>query len=95
VVTTGGAVGVTAGTATLQGTVNPCGIATTATFKYGLGTSYGSVKVVPLSPNNSWGSQNVSATIAGLTPRTTYHYTLTASNSEGTDSGVDATFTTP
>jgi hypothetical protein len=37
----------------------------------------------------------VSASITGLAPGTTYHYRVTATNSDGTVEGPDQTFTTP
>jgi streptogramin lyase len=41
------------------------------------------------------GPVSVSGELTGLTPRTTYHYRLVATNSEGTRVGADRTFTTP
>ena len=81
-------------TATLNGTVNPNGLVTTAQFEYGLTTSYGSTASVTLSPNNGSSAQGVSAAIAGLSPGTAYHYRLTATNSVDTTNTSDATFTT-
>jgi hypothetical protein len=81
-------------TATLNGTVNPNGLVTTAQFEYGLTTSYGSTASVTLSPNNGSSAQGVSAAIAGLSPGTPYHYRLTATNSVDTTNTSDATFTT-
>jgi hypothetical protein len=79
--------------ATLNGTVNPNGAATTAWFKYGLTTSYGS-----FSATNSLAATNavlsVSNLIANLSPGTTYHVQLVASNSVGTSLGADLSFTT-
>lgn len=80
--------------ATLNGSVNPRGHTTTAHFEYGLTTSYGSTTAVTLSPDNGSGAQNVTATLTGLVPNTTYHYRLTASNAGGSASTGDATFTT-
>lgn len=81
-------------TAMVNGTVNPNGLATTAEFEYGTSTSYGSVATVSLSPNNGSSTQLVSATLTGLSPSTTYHYRLTATNSNGTVSTTNSTFTT-
>jgi uncharacterized protein (DUF2141 family) len=85
---------VTGTTATLNGTVNPNGLVTTAQFEYGLTTSYGSTASATLSPNNGVTAQNVSAAITGLSPGTAYHYRLTTTNSAGTTNTSDATFTT-
>ncbi|GEM_PF-1686129 len=80
-------------TATLNGTVNPNSLATTAQFEYGLTTAYGSTVSVSLSPNNSSIAQNVNTTINGLQTGATYHYRLSATNSAGTGAGNDAVFT--
>ncbi|MCX6880102.1 MAG: SUMF1/EgtB/PvdO family nonheme iron enzyme [Verrucomicrobia bacterium] len=93
-VTTAAATGITATTATLNGTVNPNGLATTAQFEYGLTTSYGSTAGVTLSPNNGTVAQNVSTSLSGLQVGQTYHYRLSAANGSGTTPGADLTFTT-
>jgi hypothetical protein len=77
----------------LNGAVDPEGLATTYQFQYGTSTSYGSV-----TPSSSAGAANsaasVSAPLSGLSPGTTYHYRLAATNSQGTTYGTDETFTT-
>ena len=93
-VTTGTASGITAGSAILNGTVSPNGFATTARFEYGLTDSYGSTADVTLAPDNGTSEQSVSASISGLQAGTTYHYRLTATNSEATGQGADMTFVT-
>ena len=93
-VTTSPATNLTGTTATLNGSVNPNGQATTAQFQYGLTASYGSTSSVLLSPNNGTGTQNVSASISGLSPGAVYHFRLTASNSGSTINGVDQILTT-
>jgi formylglycine-generating enzyme required for sulfatase activity/N-acetylneuraminic acid mutarotase len=93
-VTTTAASGITATTATLNGTVNPNGLATTAQFEYGLTTAYGSTASVTLSPNNGTTAQNVSKSISGLQGGQTYHYRLSATNGSGTNPGADLTFAT-
>ena len=92
--TTGTASGITAVTATLQGTVNPNGLTSTARFDYGPTTAYGSTASVTLSPANGAASQAVSAGLSGLQAGTIYHYRLTATNSAGTGTGSDASFST-
>jgi hypothetical protein len=80
-------------TATLNGSVNPLGQSTTASFEYGTTTSYGttsSVKNVG-SGNNS---TNVAIDVTGLKPGVTYHFRVVAKNSTGSTSGNDQTFTT-
>ncbi|MCX6875622.1 MAG: leucine-rich repeat protein [Verrucomicrobia bacterium] len=93
-VTTSAASGITATAATLNGTVNPNGLASTAQFDYGLTDTYGSTAGVTLSPDNGSSVQAVSAGIGGLQAGQTYHYRLTATNGGGTSSGADLTFTT-
>jgi formylglycine-generating enzyme required for sulfatase activity len=91
-VTTGAASGITGTSATLNGTVNPHGGATSARFEYGLTPAYGSVESVTLSPANGTTPQNVSVNINGLQSAQIYHYRLTATNGGGTSTGADMTF---
>ena len=92
VVSTNSATNVTSSSATLNGTVNPNGLTTSVHFEYGLTTSYG---FTTTSHNYSGGTtQNVSANISGLSPNTTYHFRLVATNSGGTRYGGDRTFST-
>lgn len=79
-------------TAYLYGTVNAHGCETTYTFKYGKTTSYeGSVSG---SAGKAEFAVSAMDFVSGLAPNTTYHYRLYATNSEGTGSGSDKTFTT-
>ena len=92
-VTTGAATSVGEVSATVTGSVNPNGIQTDYHFDYGTTMSYGSS-----TPSQSAGSgttpQNVSAQLTGLTPSTTYHYRIVATNVDGPTTGFDETFTT-
>lgn len=95
VVTTGAASGVTNTSATLNGTVNPEGAATTYQFQYGTSTSYGSVTPTsPASAGSGSSAVNESANLSGLSPSTTYDYRLVATNATGTTYGSNQTFTT-
>jgi DNA-binding beta-propeller fold protein YncE len=98
-VSTEQATGVTATGATLEGTVNPEGQSlTSCELEYGTSSSYGqSVPCQQTTTEIGSGSTPVpvSATLTGLTPNTVYHYRLKASNSEGSKTGLDETFTTP
>ena len=80
-------------TATVTGTVNPNGQATTWYVDYGTSTSYGTKSA---SVNAGSGTANiaVSANLTGLTPGATYHYRVVATNSSGTTRGADGIFTT-
>jgi len=94
-VTTGAATGITSSGATLNGTVNPEGQASTYQFEYGTTTGYGSVS--PATPGSAGsGSSPVpeSAALSGLAASTTYHYRLNATNATGTTHGSDQQFTT-
>ncbi len=85
------AVGQTA--ATLNGSVNPRGSATTYHFDYGKTTAYGH-STATLSAGSGTTAKSVSARITGLAPGTTYHFRLMGSSSAGTTLGKDARFTT-
>src|SRR4051794_19085406 len=89
---TGGASAVGPTSATLEGTVNPRGRATTWSFEYGRTTSYGST-----TPSRSAGSGTsgvaVPATVSGLSPGELYPSRLVAASDAGTTRGGDQTFT--
>jgi hypothetical protein len=94
-VVTSAASGITSSGATLNGTVNPEGQATTWQYQYGTTTAYGSA--APASPGSAGsGTSAVSEpqAVTGLSPSTTYHYRLTATNATGTTNGSDQQFTT-
>lgn len=95
-VVTGPATEVERESATLNGTVDPEGLATTYYFEYGLSRSYGSTTSTPPGEDlgtTTAGDQPVSAEVSSLEPGKTYHYRLVAVNSSGTSYGVDRTFT--
>src|SRR2546426_6191835 len=84
---------VSATSATLQGSVNPDGAATTAWFEYGLTASYGSASA-STSAGNGTNAVPVSIGISGLLNGTNYHCRVVASNSFGVTVGNDLTFAT-
>src|SRR4051794_21779666 len=91
--TTGGATGVDHDSATVHGTVNPQGQATTYDFEYGTTSAYGSqTATTPAGSGTS--SVDAEATLSALKANTTYHYRLAATSSEGTTNGADRSFTT-
>ncbi len=92
-VTTGSASDVTTTGATLNGMVNPNGVATTASFEWGTTTSY-TETTAGQSMGSGSAAQAVSAALTGLAPCTTYHYRATATSAGGTATGEDATFRT-
>jgi hypothetical protein len=89
---TGPVSGVTQTGATISGTVDPNGEATTFIWEVGASTSYGfafyrsmDAEAVP---------ESVSLVLTELLPDMTYHYRLVATNASGTVYGADQTFTT-
>ena len=92
-VVTGSASSVSVNSATLNGTVDPNGRATTWWFEYGTSTSYGS-KTAAKNAGNGTGPANVSIGIGGLKQGERYHFRLVASSDAGTTSGADSSFVT-
>jgi hypothetical protein len=84
-------------TATLNGEVAPAGGGNVEScqFEYGTSTSYG--QTAPCSPATPYASTtSVDASLSALSPETTYHFRVAASNSNGVVSySSDETFTTP
>jgi phosphodiesterase/alkaline phosphatase D-like protein len=85
-------------TVKLEGEVNPDGQeVTTCEFEYGTSTNYGQSAPCETPPGSGLSFVPVIAKPVNLTPETTYHYRLTAGNSNRVrpNAGLDATFTTP
>ncbi len=80
--------------ATLTGTLDPNGYATTYYFEWGTSTDYGTA-TVPVAVAAGVGAMPVASSLSGLSPGTTYHYQLVATSARGTTYGGDETFTTP
>ncbi|MFH1231570.1 MAG: kelch repeat-containing protein, partial [Planctomycetota bacterium] len=89
--TTNPATNITQVSATLNGTVNPNGITTTAYFNYGLTTSY-TVTTTEQTIISGTGNVAVTADISGLSPNTVYNFRCVATNSRGTTYGTNRTF---
>lgn len=95
VATTNAATAITATGATVNGTVNPNGQATTYAFQWGLSTSYGNeAPLPPASAGAGSADVPVSLDLGGLVSGTVYHFRVIASNASGTSTGADETFTT-
>src|SRR5512146_2354281 len=92
-VVTGAASNVGASSATVAGTVNPNGQATSWYLEYGTSTSYGS-KSAEKGAGSGTNVVDVSVTLTGLSLGTTYHYRVVAVNATGTTRGSDASFST-
>ncbi len=86
------ATGLTSDGAVLNGTVNPNGTSTVATFDYGTSAAYGSEATADQSPVSGTGAQAVSAALTGLVPGETYHFRAKAVSAAGTAYGEDKTF---
>jgi hypothetical protein len=93
--TSGSASSIGLTSASLNGSVNPNGQATTYWFEYGTTTAYGTqVPLTPASAGSGVAAVAQSAAVSGLTRGTTYHYRIVAQSSGGTTPGLDQTFTT-
>ena len=77
---------------TLNGLLDPHGLTTSVHFDYGPTTSYG----LTTGPQSRTGNTylNIGANVSSLTANTPYHFRIVASNSAGTSTGADKTFTT-
>jgi hypothetical protein len=85
--------GVTFSSAILNGNVNAHGEATNYYFQYGTTKGYGAQ--TPLAPaGNGTIPVKFSQQVSGLQPTILYHYRLVATNSLGTTTSIDYTFTT-
>lgn len=92
--TTGGAKAITQTTATLTGSVKPNNENTTWHFDYGTSTAYGTSTPEQGPVAAGSGNTNVQADVSGLTPGTTYHFRVVATNPSGSIPGKDHAFTT-
>ena len=79
--------------ATVTGTLNAKGQETTYYWKYGPSPAYGSETAKQIA-DAGMDDHDVDETLTGLTPATTYHYCLVATNKAGTTQGDDRVFST-
>src|SRR4030042_6981700 len=87
------ATGITTSGATLNGSVNPNGLSTTAWFEWGTDPTLTFFSNTPTqSVGSGTTSQSVSAALTGLSTGTTYYYRVAASNSSGTTKGSILSF---
>ena len=86
--------------ALLKGSVDPEGLATTYRFQYVGESSFkasgfaSATSTATVSAGSGTDGHPARAAISSLTPVTTYHYRLLATNSSGTATGTEATFKT-
>jgi hypothetical protein len=92
-VTTGAAKEVAATSAIVTGKVNPNGQQTTYAFQYGQDTTYAG-ETAPQSGGSGTTATEVTATVSGLRPGTTYHVRLVAASGGVSAAGNDITFKT-
>jgi hypothetical protein len=87
---------ITGTTATLAGSVNPQGSATTAYFVYGTDPTLATGTTTP-APSIGSGTSPVvvTAALTGLQAGTTYYFRIVATSAAGTTPGVIASFSTP
>lgn len=89
------ATGVTASTATLHGSLDPEGRATSYRFEYGATQAYGaSAPATEACAGSAYNDMAVSQQILGLEPSKTYHFRLVADRNPWLVDGRDQTFTT-
>jgi hypothetical protein len=88
------ATALTTTSATLNGSVNANGNATTVLFEYGLTNSYGNSIIAAQSPLNGGVYSEVSANITGLTPGAIYHYRVISTDSSRAAHSADSSFVT-
>jgi hypothetical protein len=94
IATSSSASGISPFAATLNGLVNPYGLATTAWFQWGADTNYGHL-TASTNLSATWGNFAVSAAVSNLTPGQTWHFRVVASNSLGVATGSDMALVTP
>jgi IPT/TIG domain-containing protein len=81
--------------ATVNASVNPNGgEVSECKFEYGTSTAYGSSAACSPAPGSGTSPVAVSASVAGMTAHTTYHFRISATNPGGTRTGSDRTFNT-
>jgi hypothetical protein len=90
IVETGGASQISPNTAMISGVVDPVGHFASYWFEVGTTQSYGTQLFGVISSR-----EEVATALAGLLPKTVYHYRLVASDAAGVVYGADQTFTTP
>jgi hypothetical protein len=90
---TGAATAVSYSSATLAGTIDPRGSATSYYFQYGPTRAYGAQTAVA-SAGAGTSAVKVAVPVSGLAPVTAYHFRLIAVNTGGAATGADRGFVT-
>jgi sugar lactone lactonase YvrE len=89
-VSSGAASAVSHTSATIEGSINPNGLATSYTVELGTNTSYGTSLFGSIGTT----TEPVRLELQNLAPGTTYHYRLVATNEDGATVGTDVAFAT-
>jgi phosphodiesterase/alkaline phosphatase D-like protein len=92
-VTTSPAGDITSTGGQINGTVTPNGASTAYHVEYGVSSGYGA-STQDADAGSGTSPVNVSVVLSGLSPLTTYHYRIVASNTGGTTNGDDSAFST-
>lgn len=93
--TTGPVSSLTASSAQLNVSIVAYGIPATYHIDFGPGTAYGrQIPAADVAAGSGVTSKSFSQPVSGLSPGTTYHYRVVATNEVGTTTGADRTFTT-
>ena len=79
-------------TATLNGSVNPNNVSSTAWFQWGLTTNYGNTTTPQVVRGTGTNFISFSQSISNLVLTNIYHYRIVAINSRGSITGLDQTF---
>lgn len=90
---TGAATRITTSGAKLDGRLTPMGLPTDCFFEWGTDATYGAATETFFAGKQIT-PRTVVGKLEGLSPATTYHYRVVATNSAGTTAGADRTFTT-
>ncbi len=93
-VSAGSAVDITPTSAILSAGIRPGYRATTYHFEYGPTVGYGARTSESQSVGSDDSIHSVSSSVSGLSPLTTYHFRVVATNAIGISDGPDQTFTT-
>ncbi len=86
--------GITPGSASIRGEVNPNGNRTDAWFEWGTNPNNLTARTGVVSVGSGSGSTNVSSFLSGLSANTTYYYRVAAESSAGTSFGAIENFRT-
>lgn len=86
---------ITSGSATLNATVDPEGVAASFYFEWGATTNYGNFTATNILSTNLESVQSVAASLTNLIGGSNYHFQVVAANNAGTNFGGDVALVTP